>query len=178
MDPLNSGDFALPLLDWIVIAVLAAGLAGGALAGLARSFGMLLWMVAALWLGHHLSGQVVEWLPNTADPADPVATANARQLAFGTIAALVLLVPVLARLVGGAAGKKKEGEAAQHKPFGALVGLVVATLFVTLALPYIGRIGSAQATYARAHSPDVAADVADNLTYLFPPAHRQALRAR
>ena len=178
MDPLNSGEFALPLLDWIVIAVLLAGLVGGALAGLARSFGMLLWMVAALWLGHHLSGHVVDWMPNTADPADPVATANLRQLAFGVIAALVLLIPVLARVVGGAAGKKKEGEAAQHKPFGALVGLVVATLFVTLALPFADRLGPLQESYTRANAPDMAAEFADNLTYLFPPAHRQALRAR
>jgi len=177
MSPTATGDFLLPLPDWIAIAILLAGLLAGAVSGLARSFALLLWMVAALWLGHHLSDRVVQWLPNSVDPEDPVALAGARLAAFGAIAALVLLVPLATRLLGGAAGKKKAGESAQHKPFGALVGLAVAVLFVTLTLPWLLRIEPLRESWGRAATPELAASVAGHLTYLYPPAHRQALLA-
>ncbi len=58
----------LPVADWIAIAVVLTGLVLGTLAGLARSFGMLLWLLAALWLARQLAGTVVGWLPNSAAP--------------------------------------------------------------------------------------------------------------
>src|SRR5262245_32858905 len=120
-------DLLLPWLDWLALLAILAGAFLGAAAGLPRAFGLLLWTLAALWLGHHLSGHVVDWMPNAVDPADPTSRAALQRPAFLVIAGLVLLLPLAGRLLGGSSGKKR-GDKGQHKPFGALTGLVVAVL--------------------------------------------------
>ncbi len=162
----------LPIVDWLALAIVLLGVAAGAMAGLARAFGMLLWMLAALWLAHHLSAQVVSWMPNTAEPGDPSATLTA----YGIITALVLTLPLIGRLIGGSAGKKKATGEPQHKPFGALVGLFIACLFATLLLPYVRDLPYVANGYDEARAPALASGLADNMTYLFPEAHRAALR--
>ncbi len=160
-------EFALPLIDWVAGGICVLGLVAGYAGGLGRAFGMLLWLLAALWLGSFLAERVVSWLPNSAEPGD----AGALALAYASIAALVLSLPVLGRILGGAAGKKKEGGEASHKAFGALVGLVAAALLLTLALPWLRRIGPLGEGYDAAHAPALAATVAENVGYLFPPYH-------
>jgi uncharacterized membrane protein required for colicin V production len=162
----------LPIVDWLAIALVVAGVALGAVAGLARAFGALLWVVAALWLAHHLSGRVVSWMPNSAEPDDPAAL----RAAFGVLAAIVLLVPVLVRVLGGSGGKKKAGAEPQHKPFGAVVGLVVAALLLVLLLPFVRGLPFVGDGYAQAVAPAVAGEVAEHATYLYPDAHREAVR--
>jgi uncharacterized membrane protein required for colicin V production len=162
----------LPIVDWVAIALVVAGIVAGAVMGLTRAFGMLLWVVAALWLAHHLSGHVVSWLPNSVEPGDPAAL----RATFGAITAGVLLVPVLIRVLGGSAGKKKTGAEPQHKPFGALVGLLVATLLLVLLLPFVRALPFVSADYARGRAPELAAGVAEHATYLYPAAHREAVR--
>ncbi len=162
----------LPIVDWFAIAAVLIGLTAGALAGLARAFSMLLWMLAALWLANHLSAQVVSWLPNSAEPGDPTL----RLTAFGVITALVLTLPVLGRVLGGAGGKKKATGEPQHKPFGALIGLFIACLFVTLMLPFVRELPYLGEHWDEARAPALAGGLADNMTYLYPIEHRETLR--
>jgi len=162
----------LPIVDWFALGVVLVGVTAGTLAGLVRAFGMLLWMLAALWLAFHLSAQVVSWLPNTAEPGDPTV----RLTAFGIITALVLTLPVLGRVLGGSGGKKKVTDAPQHKPFGALVGLFIACLFVTLMLPFVRGLPYLGEHWEQAHAPALAGGLAENMAYLYPAEHREALR--
>ena len=163
---------SVPLIDWIALAALLAGLACGAMSGLARSFGMLLWLLAALWLGTHLAAQFVSWMPNSAKANDPAAVLTA----FGLIAAVVVLLPILARIIGGAGGKKKEGGEAKHKASGALVGLLAGTLLFCWAAPFAYRYEFLAKGWKDGRAPRAASAIADNVTYLFPEAHREALR--
>jgi len=165
-------DAVLPVIDWVAIALCLAGALLGSRTGLGRAFALLLWLLAALWLGTHLSAQIVSWMPNTAPADDP----HARLVAYAVVAGVVLLVPVIGRLLGGASGKKKKDKAPPtHKSFGALVGLFNAVLFLTLALPYLVRIPALGNGLERARAPRWAADFAGQMTYLFPDAHRRAL---
>jgi len=162
----------LPLIDWLAIAMVLAGLIGGALSGLLRSFSTLLWLLAALWLGSHLASQFVSWMPNSVQPYDLGATL----VAFGLIAASVMLLPLVARIIGGAAGKKKTGAEAKHKAFGAVVGLVCALLVFVWMAPFMHRYNVFARHWILGHAPPMAASIADGATWLFPEAHRIALR--
>jgi len=165
---------SLPLVDWLAIAICVAGLFVGAMSGLGRSFGILLWLLAAIWLASHLSGVVVGWLPNSTGPNDP----NARLIAFGSIAGFILSLPVLARMLTGPNGKKKDKlpDRGVQKPSGALVGLLTAVLFLTLALPFVYRLRVMGDDFGRAYAPRKAASVAEHMSFLYPDAHRDALR--
>jgi uncharacterized membrane protein required for colicin V production len=171
---MNAAHALLPVVDWIAIGLLLAGVLLGLRSGLGRAFAFLLWLLAALWLGTHLSAQIVSWLPNTTVPDDP----HAQRIAYGVVAGVVLLVPVFGRLLGGAAGKKKQDKAPPtHKPFGALVGLFNAILLLVLLLPFLlGLDAIAQGT-ERASSPRWAAAFARQMAYLYPAVHRDALEA-
>jgi uncharacterized membrane protein required for colicin V production len=171
-----SPDLLLPLLDWLALAACLVGAALGALAGLPRAFTLLLWSLAALWLGNHLSARVVDWMPNSFDPADPAGRDAVQVPAFAIIAGLVLSLPLAARLLAGASGKKKAATRGQQRAFGGLVGLVVAVLLVTLFLPFLHTLPFVGEGWARAAAPRAAAGVADNAAWLFPPAHRGVLR--
>lgn len=162
----------LPVADWIAIGLCLAGALLGLRSGLGRSFALLLWLLAALWLGTHLSARIVTWMPNTTTPDDPAA----RRVAFAVVAGVVLLVPLLGRLLGGAAGKKKADKAPPtHKPFGALVGLFNAVLLVTLVLPFLIDVPVLSKDVERAHAPRWAADFAGHMSYLYPAVHQEAL---
>jgi hypothetical protein len=177
MPPAPSSDLLLPLLDWLSLLACLAGAFLGAAAGLPRAFGLLLWTLAALWLGHHLSAHVVDWMPNAVDPANPSSRAAVQLPAFLIIACIVLLLPLAGRILGGASGKKRAGDKGQHKPFGALTGLVVAVLLVTLAMPFARRVPWIGEGWERAVAPACASVVAENALWLFPKAHREALGA-
>lgn len=162
----------LPVADWIAIGLCLAGVLLGMRSGLGRSFALLLWVLAALWLGTHLSGRIVTWMPNTTTPDDPAA----RRVAFAVVAGVVLLIPLFGRLLGGAAGKKKEDKAPPtHKPFGALVGLFNAVLLITLVLPFVISVPVLAQDAELAHAPRWAADFAGHMSYLYPSVHQEAL---
>src|SRR5262245_32828399 len=110
----------LPPIDWLVLLLLAGGTLLGSAAGPARSFGLLLWTLAALSLADHLSARIVDWAPNALDPADPASRDRVQLGAFALVALLVLALPVAGRILGGAAGKKRTEGVGTHKPFGAL----------------------------------------------------------
>ena len=163
----------LPIVDWVAIGLLLAGALLGLRSGLGRAFAFLLWLLAALWLGTHLSAQIVTWMPNTTTPDDP----HAQRIAYGVVAGVVLLVPVFGRLLGGAAGKKKKDKAPPtHKPFGALLGLFNAVLLATLLLPFLLAFSVVAQGADQATAPRWAAAFADQMAYLYPPVHREALR--
>src|SRR5262245_38998689 len=162
----------LPVADWIAIGLCLAGTLLGLRSGLGRSFALLLWVLAALWLGTHLSARIVSWMPNTTSPDDP----QARRVAFAVVAGVVLLVPLFGRLLGGKAGTKKEDKAPPtHKPFGALVGLFNAVLLITLVLPFAISVPVLAKDADRAHAPRWAADFASHMSYLYPAVHQEAL---
>ena len=134
MTSTESWTLGLPAVDIVVIAACLLGLLAGALAGLGRSFSLLLWLLVALFLGHHLSERVASWLPNSVEPGDERAVL----VTFAVLAGVVMAVPVISRVFGGVSGKKKEDAPPRtHKPFGALVGLLVAVLSVTVVLPFL-----------------------------------------
>jgi len=166
----------LPPIDWLVLLLLAAGTLLGSAAGLSRSFALLLWTLAALWLGDHLSARVVDWMPNAIDPADPGSRDRVQLAACALIALLVLALPVAGRIVGGAAGRKKSDAAGTHKTFGALTGLVVTVLLLTLFLPFARHRRWVGDDWTLAHAPRAAAGVAGGAAWLYPEAQRAALR--
>jgi uncharacterized membrane protein required for colicin V production len=173
MPSTESWTLGLAVVDVVVIAACLLGVLAGALAGLGRAFALLLWLLVALFLGHHLSGRVASWLPNSVEPGDRQAVL----VTYVVLAGIVMTVPVLNRLFGGMSGKKKkDGAPRTHKPFGALVGLLVAVLTVTALLPFLGHVPALDGGFREGHSPAWAADFADNMTYLYPPAHRETLR--
>jgi uncharacterized membrane protein required for colicin V production len=165
------GAAGLPFIDWLALCVVLAGIVGGAMSGLLRSVGTLLWLLAALWLGCHLAATFVSWMPNTAQRGDPGAILTA----FGLIAAAVMVLPVVARIIGGAAGKKKDRAQAKHKAFGAVVGLVSALLVLVWMAPYMHRYVVFARGWPVAKAPRMASAIADSTPYLFPDAHRLAL---
>jgi uncharacterized membrane protein required for colicin V production len=172
MDAVHATGMMLPLVDWIAIGLCLAGVLLGLRTGLGRSFALMLWLLAALWLGTNLSATIVGWMPNTSPPNDP----HAQLITFGIVAGVVLFVPVLGRLLGGAAGKKKKDKAPPtHKPFGALVGLFNAVLFLTLLLPFLTHLDAVAKDLDRATAPRWAADFAGHMTYLYPAVHHAAL---
>lgn len=172
MDAAHAPDLLLPIIDWIAIGLCLAGVLLGLRTGLGRSFALLLWLLAALWLGTNLSATIVRWMPNTTTPDDP----HAQLVTYGIVAGVVLLVPIFGRLLGGAAGKKKKDKAPPtHKPFGALVGLFNAVLLVTLLLPFLIKLEAVDKDLAQATSPRWAATFAGHMTYLYPAVHRDAL---
>jgi uncharacterized membrane protein required for colicin V production len=170
-------DFLLPPLDWLALLLCLAGALLGARSGLPRAFALLLWTLAALWLARHLSAHVAGWMPNSVDPADPDAAGRLERPAFALLVAVVLAVPVVGRLLGGAGGKKKQaGKEGQHRGFGAVAGLAIAVLLVTSALPFARGVGWLEAQWRRAAAPAAASAVAENAAWLYPPALREALR--
>jgi uncharacterized membrane protein required for colicin V production len=171
---MNAAHALLAVVDWISIGLLLTGVLLGLRSGLGRAFAFLLWLLAALWLGTHLSAQIVSWLPNTTTPDDP----HAQRIAYGVVAGVVLLVPVFGRLLGGSAGKKKKDKGPPtHKPFGALLGLFNALLLLVLLLPFLLGIDAVAQGAERAYSPRWAAAFAHQMAYLYPAVHRDALEA-
>ena len=172
----NASDLLLPLLDWLALLACLAGALLGARSGLPRAFALLLWTLAALWLSRHLASHVAGWMPNSVDPADPQAAGRIERPAFALLVAVVLAVPLVGRLIGGSGGKKKAGPEGQHKGFGAVAGLAVAVLLVTLALPFVRGVRWLGAGWERAAAPACASAVAEHAAWLYPPALREVLR--
>ncbi|MCB9899579.1 MAG: CvpA family protein [Planctomycetes bacterium] len=172
MDRLAERAAALPLADLLTLAVLLAGAAWGIVRGLGRSFGSLLWTLLGLWLASVLAPILLGWMPNT----DGVERPSTLVDTYGVLAALVLVLPLVARLLGGTGGGKKRAEdAGSHRAFGALTGFGSACLLVTLALPFAWRLDTLAARSAGARAPRAAAHVADALALLYPDAFREAL---
>jgi uncharacterized membrane protein required for colicin V production len=173
MDAARASELGMAMVDWVAIGLCLAGLLLGMRAGLGRSFALLLWLLAALWLGANLSAKIVGWLPNTATPEDP----QAQRIAYVVVVGVVLLVPVLGRLLGGAAGKKKKDKGPPtHKPSGALVGLFNVVLLLTLLLPFLAKVELIGQDFAQGRAPRWASGFADQMAYLYPQVHRDALR--
>ena len=94
------GDFAnwtpeLAAIDIIAIILIVMGVVMGALRGLGPVFGMLLWLMVSLWLGKVLTPVILGWMPNS--PAD----GTSQLTTFGLVAGVLLILPSLARLLGG-----------------------------------------------------------------------------
>lgn len=174
---MSDTDFLFPLLDWLALLLCLAGALLGAWGGLPRAFALLLWTLAALWLGRNLSAHLAGWMPNSVDPSDPAGAARLQRAAFLVVVGLVLAVPVLGRLLGGAGGKKKARPATEHRGYGAVAGLATAVLLVAAGLHLLRPVPGLGAAWSRAAAPPAAAAVADNAAWLYPDAVREALRA-
>jgi uncharacterized membrane protein required for colicin V production len=172
MDAIADRAAALPLADLLAAAVLLAGIAAGLLRGLGRLFGSLLWTLLALWLGTLLAPILLGWMPNTAGAGDPRTLVDT----FGVLSALVLVLPVVARVLGGSGtGGPREEAVRTHRVFGAVAGFAVACLLVTLALPFALRVDDLAARSLDARVPRLAAGLAGTLGPLFPEAFRAEL---
>jgi hypothetical protein len=157
-------------IDIIAVSILVMGAITGILRGLGPVFGMLLWLMASLWLGSVLTPVILGWMPNS--PSD----ASAQLSAFGLVSGVLLVLPALARLLGGAGGKKKKDPVPQFRPFGVLVGLVCACIFFTLLTPYAHRVSWVSANFQNGSFPVLAREISDSASWLFPTSHRNALQ--
>jgi len=158
-------------IDVIALVLLVMGVIMGVLRGLGPVFGMLLWLMISLWLGKVLTPVIIDWMPNS--PAE----GSAKLTTFGLVAGVLLVLPSLARLLGGAGGKKKAEPAPQYKPFGVLVGIACAIVFFTLLTPFAYRVPFVSKTFNQGHGPTMALEVAESATWLFPPDFRSALKS-
>jgi len=156
-------------IDIIFLVLAVMGIIMGVMRGLGPVFGMLLWLLVSLWLAQQLTPTILEWMPNS--PSD----ANSQLSAFGFISGVLLILPALARLLGGAGGKKKSEPDATHRPFGVLVGLVCAVLLFTLLTPFVLRIDWVSDSYGKGRTPEVAVQAAETASWFFPEPHRAAL---
>jgi hypothetical protein len=157
-------------IDFIAIALMIMGIVMGIMRGLGPAFGMLLWLMVSLWLARELTPTVLGWMPNS--PSD----AGSQLSAFGFISGLLLVLPALARLLGGAGGKKKEDPAAQNRPFGVLVGIACAGILFTLLAPYANRVSWVSDTFGKGRFPVMAEEVSTRASWFFPAAHQNALK--
>ncbi|MDG2148728.1 MAG: CvpA family protein [Planctomycetota bacterium] len=170
MDGVENWLSGVAAIDIIAVALMLMGVAMGLMRGLGPAFGMLLWLMVSLWLARTLTPTVLGWMPNS-----PIDTSS-QLSAFGLIAGLLLVLPALARLLGGAGGKKKEDPAAQHRGFGVLVGIACAGILFTLLAPYANRMQWVSSTFGRGAFPVMAEQVSDGASWFFPAAHREALK--
>lgn len=162
----------LAVFDWIALAVVVLGLVFGLMRGLGSAFAALLWVVAALWLGSTLAPTVLGWMPNTADLDDGGALTST----WGTIAAVIVFLPLIGKLVGGSLGRKADDHLSHNRYMGGLVGLLLAVLVTTAAAVFVPRVGVTASGYSEAFAPEVARTVADQARFLYPEFVRDELR--
>ncbi|GJM23551.1 MAG: hypothetical protein DHS20C15_34660 [Planctomycetota bacterium] len=161
------------LLDILALIVIVAGLLQGLMRGLGPSFGLLLWLILALWLSNALAPQVISWMPNSGDPSDPEAVATA----YAWLAALLVLLPAVAQLLGGSGGKKKVDPEATNKFSAVIVGVVSSLLLLAWLTPYTQGVDALSEDLDSAYTPGVVTGVASAASWLYPEAHREELRA-
>ncbi len=169
MDGASSWLSDIAAIDCIALMLMLMGVIMGLMRGLGPVFGMLLWLMVSLWLAQVLTPTVLGWMPNS--PND-----NASQLtAFGFISGVLLILPALARLLGGAGGKKKIDPVATYRPFGVLVGIACAAMLFTLLAPFANRVSWVSESFGEGAAPLVAEEVSDRASWFFPLSHRDAL---
>ena len=163
----------LAVIDWIAVGLLAGGYFLGLNKGLGPLFGMLLWLIAAMWIGKSVAPTLLSWMPNSAE-GQPQHW-HAQFMAFGSVTGTLLALPLVGKLIGIRNGKKKTPAEVHSKHFGSLVGLACAALFFTLACPFAHRFESVARSYPKAGSPSAASALANQMGYLYPASHRKAL---
>jgi len=161
------------LLDILALIVIAAGLLQGLMRGLGPAFGLLLWLILALWLSNALAPQVLSWMPNSGDPGDPRAVATV----YAWLAALLVLLPAVAQLLGGSGGKKKVDPEATNKFSAVIVGIVSSLLVLAWLTPYTQQVDALSDDLDSAYTPGIVSGVAEAASWLYPAAHRKQLRA-
>lgn len=160
---------SIPLADLLALAGLLACVAWGLLRGLGRAFGGLLWTLLALGLGAFLAPMILAWMPNTTGTDDPRTLMDT----YGVLTGLILVLPLVARLLGG--GDKASTAPVGHRALGAVAGVATCALLVTLALPFAWRLEALAVRSAEARAPGPASVVAETLSALFPAAFRDEL---
>ena len=171
MDNVDNWIPNLAIIDLIAMGLLAMGVIMGLMRGLGPAFGMFLWLLVALWLSTVLTPVILDWMPNSSGDV------TAQLTAYGVVASVLLLLPALARLLGGAGGKKKKDPEATYRPFGVLIGLLSAMLFFTLLAPYAYRVSFVSKNFGEGNFPSLAVYVSENVNWLFHDSHRSALTA-
>lgn len=164
----------LALIDWIAIALLIGGYFYGLNKGLGTIFGILLWLLASMWIAKSLGPTLVGLMPNTKPDVNEWHT---QFMAFGAVTGTLLALPILGRILAAKAGKKKEPTEPHSKHFGSLVGVAVSAMFFTLLCPFAHRFGVVSKSYDTATSPYFAAAMAEHMSYVYPPTHVMALHA-
>ena len=174
MDGVRDMTSGVPAIVLVSAGLLILGLLWGLLRGLAPLFGSLLWVLLALGLGTTLAPVVLAQMPNTPLDHEGAAALDA----FGVLAGVVLLLPVLARLLGSGAGKRKppKDRAAAQRVFGAVTGLAVATLITTLVMPFALRLPTLADNDRQARAPTLAEGLAESLGLLYPAEVGASLR--
>lgn len=174
MDAARDMTLSLPVIDLVAAGLLLLGLAWGLLRGLTRIFAALLWILLALGLGTTLAPVLLEQMPNTEVDDLGLATLNA----FGVLAGVLLLLPVLARLLGSGGGKAKKAEdkPVTQRVFGAITGVAAAALVTTLIMPFALRVEALAGTADEARAPDMAVSLAESLALLYPQELGASLR--
>ncbi len=162
----------LAVIDWVALALLVTGYFLGLNKGLGPVFGMVLFLIVAMFLGQRMGPFLLKQMPNTATDA---ANWHAQFMAFGAVTGALLSLPILARVLSARAGKKKDPVEVHSKHFGSLMGLTAAALFFTLACPYMHRFETVAKSYRNAASPALALKLSAQMQYLFPEPHRKAL---
>ncbi len=162
----------LAVVDWISLALIILGLVFGLMRGLGTAFAALLWVVAALWLGSNLAPTVLGWMPNTAELDD----SRALKTTWGVIAAVIVILPLIGKLVGGSLGRKADDHITHNRYMGGLVGLLLAILVTTAATIFAPRLEVTAGGFGSAFAPEVATTVSDQARFLYPEHFRDELR--
>lgn len=161
----------MALLDILALVIVLAGLLQGLMRGLGPAFGLLLWLIMALWLSRVLAPVVLGWMPNSGSANDAEAISNT----YGFIGAILVLLPALAQLLGGTGGKKKTDPEPQNKFSGVLVGVLSSLLVIAWLTPYTQEVDALAADLDHAYTPSIASGVAGAAEWLYPDGHRAML---
>ena len=116
----------LAVIDWIALALLIGGYFYGLNKGLGAIFGMMLWLIAAMWVGRVLAPSLLEWMPNTSEAA---GNWHSQFLAYGGITGTLLVLPLMGKILTRRSQRKEKSAEPQSKHFGSLVGAAAAGLF-------------------------------------------------
>lgn len=162
----------LAVIDWIALALLVSGYFLGLNKGLGPVFGMVLFLIVAMFLGQRIGPFLLKQMPNTAADAN---NWHPQFMAYGAVTGTLLSLPILARILSARAGKKKDPVEVHSKHFGSLMGVIGAAMFFTLACPFMHRFETVAKSYRNAASPTLARQLASHMQYLYPAPHRKAL---
>ncbi len=168
---MNDGALQLATVDWVALGLVGGGVLLGFTRGLGSTFSMLLWLVAAMWMGKAFTPKVIDWFPRIADTTDM----GALLFTYGILVTAILVIALFVKLRKSSGKKGSSENKAENKQMGALVGILNGALLFTFLVPFAHDHASLSETWRAAKAPPLAVDLASRAPFLFPESFQEAI---